>query len=112
MNKQKTDDFYCDLVFSRKVKVNKLKETENILAFHHKKRYSNLFREFNEQKTPEARFLKEIDKLEMAFQAFEYEQKRYPSHLFDEFWENSEKYLRGGKLEYIFRELEMMRKKL
>lgn len=37
MNKQKTDDFYCEFVFSGKVKVNKVKETENILAFHHTK---------------------------------------------------------------------------
>lgn len=37
MRKKQTDDFYCDLVFSEKVKVNKVKETENILAFHHTK---------------------------------------------------------------------------
>jgi len=41
MNKQvgtlKTSDFYCDFVFSGKVKVKKVKETENLLAFHHTK---------------------------------------------------------------------------
>lgn len=37
MSKKKADDFYCDFVFSNKVKVNKIKETESILAFHHTK---------------------------------------------------------------------------
>lgn len=31
------DDFYCDNVFSGKVKVEKVKETENVLAFYHTK---------------------------------------------------------------------------
>lgn len=30
-----TDDFYCDMVFSRKIKVKKVKETDNLLAFEH-----------------------------------------------------------------------------
>lgn len=29
---------------------------------------------------------------------------------FDEFWENAEKYLKGGSLEPIFRKLQKMRK--
>jgi histidine triad (HIT) family protein len=35
MTVHQTDDFYCDMVFSGKVKVKKVKETDNILAFHH-----------------------------------------------------------------------------
>jgi histidine triad (HIT) family protein len=35
MNVHHTDDFYCDMVFSGKVKVKKVKETGNILAFQH-----------------------------------------------------------------------------
>lgn len=31
----KTDDFYCDLVFSGKIKVKKVRETDRLLAFHH-----------------------------------------------------------------------------
>jgi len=30
-------DWYCDFVLNNKVKVKKVKETENILAFHHTK---------------------------------------------------------------------------
>lgn len=33
----KTEDFYCDFVFSGKVNVNKVRETDNVLAFHHTK---------------------------------------------------------------------------
>lgn len=33
----KTLDFYCDFVFSGKVKVKKVKETDNVLAFYHTK---------------------------------------------------------------------------
>ncbi|GEM_PF-7045649 len=33
--REKTDDFYCDFVFSGKIKVRKVKETDNLLAFYH-----------------------------------------------------------------------------
>jgi len=74
-------------------------------------KYISLLQEFNEQKTPEAQFLKQIDKLEMALQALEYQQKGYPSVQFDEFWENAEKYLQRKSLEPIFRYLQELRKK-
>ena len=34
-----TDDYYCDYVFSGKVKVKKVMETEKVLAYHHTKPY-------------------------------------------------------------------------
>ena len=30
-----TDDFYCDFVFSGKVEIDRVFETENVLAYHH-----------------------------------------------------------------------------
>ena len=30
-----TDDFYCDEVFSGKTRVDKVLETDNVLAYHH-----------------------------------------------------------------------------
>jgi len=33
----KTKDFYCDFVFSGKIKVRKVKETDDLLAFYHTK---------------------------------------------------------------------------
>ncbi len=35
MNQEVTDDFYCDFVFSGKVDVERLIETESVLAFKH-----------------------------------------------------------------------------
>lgn len=72
-------------------------------------RYVDLVEEFNAQQTPEAKFLKQIDKLEMAFQALEYQKAGYEASLFDEFWENAEKYLMGQSLEEIFVELKKLR---
>lgn len=74
------------------------------------KKYIKLLKEFNEQKTPEAKFLKQVDKLEMALQALEYERMGYKN--LNEFWENAEKYLKGKELEPIFRELEKMKRKI
>ncbi|MBU1082981.1 HIT domain-containing protein [Patescibacteria group bacterium] len=39
MNKEvpSTEDFYCDFVLNNKIKVERVKETDNILAFHHTK---------------------------------------------------------------------------
>jgi len=33
----KTKDFYCDFVFSGKIMVRKVRETDNLLAFYHTK---------------------------------------------------------------------------
>jgi histidine triad (HIT) family protein len=37
MDTSNSNDFYCDFVFSGKISINKVKETENILAFEHTK---------------------------------------------------------------------------
>jgi putative hydrolase of HD superfamily len=72
------------------------------------KYYVSLLKEFTDQKTPESRFLKQVDKLERTLQAFEYEQAGNKN--LDEFWDSGEKYLEGQSLEPIFRELQKMRK--
>lgn len=73
------------------------------------KEYIDLWKEFEEQKTKESRFVKQLDKLEMVLQAYEYEKDEYPPKWFNEFWENAEKYLKGQELEPIFRQLQKMR---
>ena len=93
----------------RKTELNTLKELFKGLA--KKDEYLQLLREFNEQGSPEARFLKQIEKLEMAIQAYVYEQRGYSKKSLNQFWENTEKYLEGQELEPIFRELQKMRKK-
>jgi histidine triad (HIT) family protein len=37
LDTSKTKDFYCDFVFSGKIKVTKVRETDNVLAFYHTK---------------------------------------------------------------------------
>lgn len=37
MNQSETKDFYCDFVLNNKISVEKLVETENVLAFYHTK---------------------------------------------------------------------------
>lgn len=64
--------------------------------------YVLLWKEFNEQKTREAKILKQLDKLEMTIQALEYQKEGTPRKKLEEFWENAEKYLKGQKLEPYF----------
>lgn len=94
----------------RKTELNTLKEL--FKALPKKDEYLQLLQEFNEQTSPEAKFLKQIEKLEMATQAYVYEQRGYSKKSLNQFWENTEKYLEGQELEPIFRELMRMRKKL
>jgi len=81
-------------------------------GYDNQDKYLKLLKEFNDHQTPEAKFMKQLDKLDMALQALEYEQAGYPSEWFGEFWENAEKYLEGQELEPYFRELERMRKEI
>jgi putative hydrolase of HD superfamily len=46
--------------------------------------YTGLFKEYQENKTPEARLVHNADKLDMLYQAREYEEKGYR---LDQFWE-------------------------
>jgi len=66
--------------------------------------FSKLWEEFTAQKTNEARILKQIDKLEMAIQALEYENSRNPNHL-KEFWENCKMHIKHPVLLSLFKEL-------
>ena len=91
----------------RKKELNTLKKL--FKGLEKKEEYLQLLREFNEQTTPEAKFLKQFEKLEMVIQAFVYEQKGYPRKSLNQFWENTEKYLKGQELEPFFRELQKMR---
>lgn len=71
----------------------------------------SLWREFQDLKTPEALFVKQIDKLEMVIQALVYEEQN-PKVNLDEFWINVEKYLKDEELIELFKELQSMRPKM
>ncbi len=96
--------------------VNKYRDERNAVQeifqnVSNKQEYVDLWEEWVAQKTPEAIFLKRVEKLEMAIQAYEYEKKGHAPELFTEFWENAWKYIRGSTLEPILTELERMRKR-
>lgn len=73
--------------------------------------YVNLWLDFEGGKTKEAVLLKQIDKLEMVFQALDYEKDIDASKL-DEFWEDARTTLKEPFLIKIFDELEKRRKKI
>jgi len=75
-------------------------------------KYIKLWEEYAEQKTMEARFLKQVEKLEMSIQALEYEISDRSTQNLNDFWLNTEKYLEGRELEPIFRELQKLRIKM
>jgi 5'-deoxynucleotidase YfbR-like HD superfamily hydrolase len=76
----------------------------------HFKDYVLLWEEFEKQETTEAKFVKELDKIEMAIQAYEYEQEGYSKTALQEFWDNAEKYLANGRLNSYFNYLKTLRK--
>ena len=65
------------------------------------KYYLNLWYEFRDQKTVEAKLLKQIEKIEMALQATEYKEMGLPKKLTEEFYDNAKKYVKDMELKNI-----------
>jgi putative hydrolases of HD superfamily len=69
--------------------------------------YTSLFNEFVGNKTKEAKFVNELDKLEMAMQAYEYE-KKYKINL-ETFFENSKALISSKKIKELLEKIEKLR---
>jgi putative hydrolase of HD superfamily len=67
------------------------------------KEYINLFDEFMANKTPEAQFVRQLDKLEMALQAHEYELSQKVD--MKEFYINAKKHISNPLLLQILNEI-------
>lgn len=67
-----------------------------------KDKYLKLWEEYLEQKTAEARLVKEIDKMEMIFQAWEYEKEGYDKERLERFWEKTKPLLRDPDIKRLF----------
>jgi putative hydrolase of HD superfamily len=94
-----------------KYKTKEIQEKEAIITLFDKTGLDEikaLALELLQQKTPEAKFLKELDKLEMVMQALVYEKRVKPEKL-NEFWENAEKYIKNPLLLQYFQELQKER---
>lgn len=69
--------------------------------------YLKLFDEFEENKTPVAKLIKDLDKLEMAIQALEYEQE-YKINL-QTFFESSQTLIKGKKMASLLEAIKKLR---
>ena len=86
------------------------KAMESISTDFGNKEMLDLWMEYAQHKTPESKFVHEIDKLEMVFQAYIYEQK-YPEINLDEFWKSVKGKITIPHLKKMYNDLYNMRKK-
>ena len=105
---ERTKDLQTQMSVEEKAKkeqraAEKLFENKQPLLF--------LFKEYEAQATSEAKILKELDKLEMVFQALQYETELGESEPLDEFWDNASKYIKTPQVKIIYDELYSMRSK-
>ena len=70
--------------------------------------YLKIWQEFEEGKSPEASFIRQIDRLEMALQASVYEYQHPGDYV--EFFESARKDISSAELMVIFNHLESLRK--
>ncbi|KAG8232928.1 hypothetical protein J437_LFUL011037 [Ladona fulva] len=71
--------------------------------------FLELFKEFEEQNTPEAKFVKDLDRFDMILQAFEYEKKENKPHRLQEFFDSVNGKLSHPLVVSLSKELEKQR---
>ncbi|KAK8721012.1 hypothetical protein OTU49_012977 [Cherax quadricarinatus] len=72
----------------------------------------NLFLEYEEQKTPEAKLVKDLDKFDMILQAFEYETSQDRAGSLDEFFKSTEGVFTHPKVKKWVEELYVQRNRV
>lgn len=82
-------------------------ELEALLSTIDAEEYTDLFDEYEAQITKESQFVYQLDKLEMAIQAYEYE-KDYGGDL-DEFFENAHSVIKDKELVKILGDIQTLR---
>lgn len=71
--------------------------------------YLKLWYEFRDQSSAEAKFLKQVEKLEMAIQGYEYQEFGTKKQLLDEFFENARKHITDRELASFLNYIEKLR---
>lgn len=109
-----------DIVYERGVKViadraKKINKEEKAITkqlnnIENRNELFQIWKEYVSLKTNEAKLLKEMDKLEMALQAYEYK-KEAPEEVLDEFWQNAAKWIKEKEVKKIFAELLKLKSK-
>lgn len=87
-------------------KKDEITAIESLLENHEE--LQELALDYMHQRTPTAKYLKELDKLEMVLQAFFYETRRHNSSL-QEFWDSAQKHLRTPAIIELFQNLKQRR---
>jgi len=87
----------------KKRELEAIKRVLKVLPEKFRQKYLSLWDEFEEQRTPEAKIARQIDKLEMIFQALEYEREGYNKEKLDVFWRNVKQEIEDEDLKEIFK---------
>ncbi len=93
-----------------KLEEDSLEQITSFLNPKMKKEIIKMFLETEKKETEEGKFVKQLDRLDLAFQLLEYECKRSTEN-FDEFWEDCESKIYWPKLKKILNELKKKRVK-
>lgn len=96
-----------DIVEKRAKELKAMQGIAQLLDIH---KLEALFSEYIEQSSPEARLVKQLDRLEMLIQAYEYESEQKVD--LEEFFATTRHELKGGELEDLLEELETRRGKV
>ena len=88
------------------------REILSLLPSKLKERYVDVWQEFEGRETPEAILANDIDKIEMMFQALEYEKEGYDSEKFDVFWTSAQTKIKTPVIQDLFKLLRDKRKSM
>ena len=103
------DYFAKKKISSSELEKRKREAIKNILSTlpeDLRRKYLSIWLEFEEQKTEESKLARQIDKLEMAIQALEYEKEGYSREKLSVFWKSVKNELEASKLKEILEFLE------
>jgi len=87
-----------------------IKDVFAVLPSKIRKKYIDLAQEYLQQKSPESQIVKQIDRIEMILQAFQYEQDGFDRQDLQTFWDGVEGSLSDPYLKTIFKLLNSRRK--
>ena len=94
----------------RKLENNAMKKILSLLPDDIRKNYSEIWKDFQDRASVEAKLVREVDKLEMVFQALEYEEEGYDREKLSEFWDSAENSINDTDVKAIFNMLKRQSK--
>ncbi len=93
----------------KEIEVKAINEVFHSLPQQLREEYTALALEYLLQESKEAKFLRQIDQLEMMMQALEYEKQGYSKQKLQAFWDNIEEKLQDPDVKEIFAQLKKER---